>query len=172
MDLADDLIIASVSAAAALLGAWIGARATRRASVDALTQAAEAANRAWRTALHYECQLNINLNKERADDKQPWTFDTSVLSESLSHAAAFTAEELQRIVWARTHAQQMHDAADELRRTDSRAFRQKLADSRSNLLGEINDLEVHLRQPRVSHEQPQLRRSVPLWRLVRQRAGR
>ncbi len=67
MNLGDDLVTAGVGALAALLGAWIGATATRRASLEAFDRVARREDEAWRKALHHECWLNINLDKDQRD---------------------------------------------------------------------------------------------------------
>ncbi len=104
MDVGDDVVTAGVSAAAALLGAWIGARATRRASVDALNQAQAREDETWRVALHQECLLNIRLEDDNAASLI--LLETSVLRASTAHARAFPAEVLQRIIWARSKNEQ------------------------------------------------------------------
>src|ERR1700735_523654 len=109
MNLVGGLVTAGVGGVAALLGAWIGARATRRASVEAFDRAATADRDAWRKALRYECRLNLSLDKER-DAEQAWSFDTRVLRDSFNHVGAFSEEVMQRIIWARTLSEQMDDA--------------------------------------------------------------
>jgi hypothetical protein len=149
MNLGDDLATAGVGVVAALLGTWIGARATRRASAEAFDRVATADNQAWRNALHYELLLNINLDTKR-DAEQVWSFDTRVLRDSLTHAAAFSAEVLQRIIWARTLSEQMDDAmgyvhqADDDPHSAARAY-EKVLDLRHQLLGELVELEKQLR---------------------------
>ena len=104
MNLGDDLLIAGLGAgfsgAAALLGSWIGARATRTTALDVLNRAAQREDEAWRKALHVECLLNIQLSKD-LHASGLWSFDTRVLRDSSSHAAAVDQTLLQRIIWAR-----------------------------------------------------------------------
>jgi hypothetical protein len=68
----------------------------------------------WRMALHQECCQNIDLGKERPADG-PWSLDTSVLSDSSRHASAFSADVLQRIIWARTANERLEARLSSLR---------------------------------------------------------
>ncbi len=153
MNLGDDLITAGVSAGvggtAALWGAWIGAKATRRASAEAFDRAASREDAAWRKALHRECLQNINLNQDLGAEEL-WSFDTRVLRDCPTHAGAFSPTVLQRIIWARTANEQLEVALDHLRKRSTvmsvvESWKEAVKEHRSRVIGEISAIEVELR---------------------------
>ena len=105
---------------------------------------------AWRKALHHECWLNINLDKELPADGL-WSFDTRVLRDSTAHATAFTGAVLQRIIWARTANEQLEAALGRLRNdgapttADQDSWKQAVKEHRHQAIGEISAIEVELR---------------------------
>jgi hypothetical protein len=54
----------------ALLGGWIGARATRSAATLSFNQARRDEDETWRIALYNECWYNISLSREVVSDLQ------------------------------------------------------------------------------------------------------
>src|ERR1700674_4161103 len=107
MEVADGLIIAVagafVSLLAAIRGPLLVPKSTRKATDQALQEAArqETAARGearqqeatgWRTALHYECLNNIELTKEPPNGL--WSLDFTVMRECSAHPGAFTPEVL------------------------------------------------------------------------------
>ncbi len=150
MNTGDDLVTAGLSGLAALLGAWIGARATRRASVEAFDRAAGREDEAWQKALHQECLLNINLDKEQPPDDL-WSFDTGVLRDCPAHAAAFSEMVLQRIIWARTANEKLEVALAYLREypahlSEAASRESTVLQLRRQVSGEISEIEKQLRR--------------------------
>ena len=80
---------------------FIGAWATCSAAVEAFERQVLREYHAWRRALRQECLHNIAFNHELAAGNLG-SFDTRVLHECSAHAAAFSGEVLQRVIWART----------------------------------------------------------------------
>jgi hypothetical protein len=161
LSLGDDLLTAGVSAAAALLGALIGARATRRASTDAFDRAGQREDEAWRTALHQECLQNIHLHQENPGSVL--LLDTRVLRDSTAHAAAFPSEILQRIIWARTANEQFEAVVRAQRENptnlvDPVASATIALDARAKVVGELSEIEKQLRPspppPPEQHREP------------------
>ncbi len=113
-------------------------------------QERQAEDEAWRKALHHECWLNINLDKERPADGL-WSFDTRVLRDCTAHAAAFPEAVLQRIIWARTANEQLEAALGHLRNdisplvSDLASWKLAVVEHRQRVIGEISAIEVELR---------------------------
>ena len=149
MSIEDDLVIAGVGAIAALAGALIGAWATRRAAVDAFERQGRREDEAWRRALHNECSLNLNLDKERAPSED-WPFETQVLRECSGHAAAFSQGVLQRIIGARTANEMLDAELDRLRPRRAQpgltgVEQGAVSEMRRKVIGELRAIEVELR---------------------------
>jgi hypothetical protein len=142
----NDALFAVISAAAGLTGAGLGAWATLHASRVVYERANQRDERAWREALRHECVLNIRLGEELATD-DPWRFDTRLLGDAFRHPGAFTADELERISWARAHNRSL----DERINWDQRAF---IGGHRAAALGEISQLEVLLRTEKPADKTP------------------
>jgi len=136
-----DFVSAIIAGAAGLVGAWIGARATRGASREAFEREIRREQETWRRALSHECVLNVRLSHSQPPNPW-WSPDTRFLEDSFVHAGAFTAEELERIGRIREHGERLSDA---IKRRSSHLAR--TADLRNAMLGEIGELEVSLRSP-------------------------
>jgi hypothetical protein len=158
VSLGDDLVVAGVSAGlsgtAALVGAWIGAKATRRAFAEDFDRVTENEVMAWRLALHQECLQNINLNRELPGEGR-WSFQTRVLRDCSSHARAFSPTVLQRVIWAVTANEQLEAVLYSIRDGGDpgliAAALLKITEHRSRAFGEMMAIEQELR--------PQVRRS-------------
>jgi hypothetical protein len=148
VSLGDDLVTAGVSGVAALVGAWIGARATRRASTEAFDRAAERDSQAWRLALHRECLQNIDLSKELSEQGL-WSFQTRVLRDCPSHAGAFSATVLQHVIWAVTADEQLEAVLNSMRESSDPVSAQsreaEMTGHRSRTIQEIIVIEQELR---------------------------
>ncbi len=112
----------------------------------------QAEDEAWWKALHHECWLNINLDKEQPADGL-WSFDTRVLRDSTAHAAAFSEIVLQRIIWARTANEKLEAGLSSLREgSDDPDVMASVKKERARVSGEISEIERLLRPSGVQDE--------------------
>lgn len=82
MSLVDDLLTAAVGAGGAIVGGWLGARATRRASIEAFERLAIRDAERWRQALDEECLQTLNHAKELGNRMgEPWEVQHEVLDQ-------------------------------------------------------------------------------------------
>ena len=143
MALGDDIIIAGVGAVlsggAAIYGARIGARSTRETALNVFKLRADQEDATWREALLRECELNLTRSTDLSLDDLYWSFDSQVLSESLLHSSAFTADALQRIIWIRQHNDKV-EATLAFARERRAGQPGALPQQRQTVLGEIQAL--------------------------------
>ena len=137
MSLVDDLLTAAVGAGGAIVGGWLGARATRRASIEAFERLAIRDAERWRQALDEECLETLNHAKELGNRMgEQWEVQHEVLDQVAANAFAFTPEIRQHVRWALTWLQRANQSAGTIE-----------LDSLGAFIAEIQQIEVALRPP-------------------------
>jgi hypothetical protein len=137
------LSLAVMTLAAVITTIVITAQDRGRADA-ALERASRREDETWRLALHVECRLNISLGQEHPGGL--WSFDTGVLRDCTAHASAFSAEVLQRIIWARTADEQLEAMLATLRAGNAvLGSSRTLKELQERVLGEISEIEKQLR---------------------------